>query len=156
MYPSRSLLRVALCGSTLALGGCASVLGNVMSGMNANYLVPAVLGTEDVAAGCATGESLGALVTAFAPYSKKAARTQVIPGVSAGMCVEEDVREAELAGARAYIRGDIDEAKDEEIRLQRFHLEAARRYHFAYQVLEAEYGVPETTDDCPNLKKTSD
>jgi hypothetical protein len=146
---------VALLGALLS-GGCASTIGDAMSSMNSRYIVPTVLRAPDVAAGCATGEALGALVDSFAPYSRKAARSAIVTRVSAGMCMEAPAWEAELEGSRAYVSGDIATAVDARVRLHRFHFEAARRYAGAYAVLAAEYGVPEPDGECPRLPKAYD
>jgi hypothetical protein len=138
------------------VSGCATTLGDMLSDLNADYIVPAILGTSDVSAGCASGEALGALVISFAPYSRKASRSTVVPRTSAGMCLEGLAWDAELEAMRAYNNGDIPASKDARIRESRYHHYAATRYLGAYRVLEQEYGVPGPDDACPNLKTDSD
>lgn len=142
--------------TALSLSGCASTIGDLMSDTSSRHIVPAVLRTPDVGAGCATGEALGALVDSFAPYSRKAARATIITRVSAGMCLEGPTWEAELEYLRAYRQADVATARDARARAQRSHLDAALRYVAAYHVLAQEYGVPEPDGECPKLARQYD
>jgi hypothetical protein len=97
------------------------------------------------------------MITGLGQYSKKAARASVLPQISAGMCKEGPVWEAELAGARAYHRGDVAEVTDARILQQRHHYDAAVRYHKAFAALVEHYGVPTDADpSCPKLKGDGD
>lgn len=138
------------------LSGCAGLLGSTTAGLNSNYILPAVLASGDVGVGCAGGEGLGALVDAFAPYSAKAARATVLPRISAGMCLEDDVREAQLQRARAYRSSAFAEARDAQALEERAHLIAASRYLGGWEALVAEYGVPDDGEACPKLKDEMD
>lgn len=151
----RRILSVAL---TLALApACAKVIGNSTAGITNDFVMPEVLGGSDVGTACASGEALGSMVAGFSPYSKKAARSSILPQVSAGMCKEEEVWAAELRAERAYRDGDVQGYKDASIERQRHQLIAAKRYHIAFQRVEAYYGIPTPEDaTCPKLKSEND
>lgn len=138
------------------LVGCASVIGGTTADLNNRHIIPAVMASGDVGVGCAAGEALGSLVSAFGPYNAKAARAAILPQLSAAMCLEDDAREAELSALRAERARDIPEARDAAERARRFHEAAALRYLDAFRRLEAEYGLPETPEECPKLKQDSD
>src|SRR5688572_14456028 len=80
---------------------CNGTIGSTLAGSTDHMILPYVMRTGDVGVGCATGEGLGAMVAAYNDASHHAARTSVISTLSAGMCLEDDVWEAELATARA-------------------------------------------------------
>lgn len=149
-------MRTPLLASLLLCQACAGILGSTTAGLNANYILPTVLASGDVGVGCAAGESLGAMVDAFGPYSKKAARATVLPRISAAMCLEDDVREAQLARARAYRADDFDGLRDAQALEERAHLVAAARYLGGWEALAAEYGVPDEGEACPQLKSEMD
>lgn len=140
----------------LTLTACHGTIGGVLADTTNTLILPSVMQSGDPGVGCATGEALGSMVGAYAPYSRKALRASVVSTLSAGMCLDDDVWEAELDAARALHRGDVTAAKDARIREARAHEVAAQRYHAAFLKLDAAYGVPQPGEDCPRLKKTSD
>ena len=149
--------RLVTVAAALAVGtACNGIIGNTLAGSTDHHVLPYVMGTGDVGVGCATGEGLGAMVGAFAAYSHHAARTNIISTLSAGMCLEDDVWEAELASARAVREGNADEARDAKTREARAHLVAAQRYLAAWDGLVAEFGVPEPGEACPKLRNDTD
>lgn len=142
---------------SLPLSGClGAIMGGTLPAVTNNWLLPSVMSSTDVAAGCAAGEALGSLVSAFRGTNKNAARAGIIPLMSAGMCVEDVVREAQLDRARALFEGDAPRAKDARTREKRAHLLAAQRYAAAFEVLSTEYGLPGDDGECPKLRKQSD
>lgn len=145
------LAAVALSGA-----GCASMIGGATAGLTDKHILPVIMASGDVGVGCAAGEALGSMVAGFADESRKAARASVTPALSAGMCLEDDVWEAQLAGARALYAESFHEVRDAVALEQRHHLVAAARYLTAYERLEEEYGIPEPGEDCPKLKSDSD
>lgn len=138
------------------LTACNKVIGSTLAGSTDHTVLPYVMRTGDVGVGCATGEGLGAMVGAFQDFSHHAARTSVVSTLSAGMCLEDDVWEAELEASRALRRQDLEGTRDARARLARAHYDAARRYLAAWNLLEREYGIPEPDGECPKLKKDTD
>lgn len=138
------------------LSACNGVIGNTLAGSTDRLVMPYVMRTGDIGVGCAVGEGLGAMVGAFNDDSHRAAKTSVVSTLSAGMCMEDDVWEAQLDIQRAFRRGDAEGAHDASARESRAHVVAARRYLAAWTLLADEYGVPEPGDSCPKLKKDTD
>ncbi len=140
----------------LLLTGCGGMIGGASAGLSASWIMPDVMQSGDVGVGCAVGEALGPMIAGFRGVSRKAARASVLPQLSAGMCMEEQVWDAELSGARAYFKGDAVDARDELIRGKRLHEVAARRYLEAYERLETYLGLATREGECPKLKTESD
>lgn len=152
----RNALRSTLPLLAGLLGGCGGIVGNVTAGMNSTYIMPGILSGGDVGVSCAAGEGLGAMVGGFAPWSKAASKATVLVHASAALCLEDDVREAQLARARAFHSSAFDEARDAEVIEDRAHVIAARRYLASWNALVENYGVPEPGEACPNLHKEMD
>lgn len=156
MTPTRSLGLLLTVGALALATGCHGTVGGVLANSSNTLILPSVLRTGDVGIGCATGEALGSMVSSYAPYSRKAERASVMSTLSAGMCMEDDVWEASLQASRALHAGHVAAARDAQTRTAQAHLEAARRYHAAFRFLESGYGLPETEEDCPKLRKEHD
>ncbi len=156
MRPSTFVGGGLVAASLLSALGCHGTVGGVLANSTNTLVLPAVMQTGDVGIGCATGEGLGAMIAAYAPYSKKAERASIVSTLSAGMCLEDDVWEAELLSSRALRVGDVEAAKDARTVAARLHHEAANRYHAAFDLLTSGYGIPDEGEDCPKLRKTSD
>lgn len=146
---------VLACGLTLT-SGCGHILGNTTADISDVFVMPNVLERGDVDIGCAAGAALGPMIGSFGQSSKKALRASVMTVLSSAMCVEEDVREAQLAQARALHRGDTAGAKDAIAVEKRAHLLAARRYLLTWERLKESFGLPEGGESCPKLRKPSE
>lgn len=144
-------------GLVMALG-CNKTIGNTLADTTSHLVLPAIMETGDVGVGCASGEALGSMIAAYGSYSPKAHRASVMTHLSAGMCMDAKVWEAELAGRRALRNGDAEGARDAKAIEQRFHVVAAERYLAAHMALLEAYGVPEPGEECPTkkLKKPED
>lgn len=138
------------------LTACNGAIGNTLAGSTDRLVMPYVMRSGDIGVGCAVGEGLGPMVGAFNDASHHAAKTSIVSTLSAGMCLEDDVWEAQLDTARALRREDTEGAHDASERAQRAHAVAARRYLAAWTLLADEYGVPEPGGECPKLKKDTD
>lgn len=138
------------------LSACNGVIGATLAGNTDRLVMPYVMRGGDVGVGCAVGEGLGVMVGAFNDASHRAAKTSIVSVLSSGMCLEDDVWEAQLETQRALRRADPEGAHDANERGQRAHLVAARRYLTAWNLLSEEYGVPEPGGTCPKLRKDSD
>jgi len=150
---TRHLLPIALLGT---LTGCAGMIGNATASLSSNRIIPEVMRGSDVAAGCAAGEAFGSMVSSFADASKKADIASIIPIMSAGMCFEEPLREAELSRLRALRQSNGEQALDLREVEKRLHFQAAQRYYAAFDRMGTIWGLPETPEECPKLKKDSD
>lgn len=150
-------MRRAMAIGTMAAGlaaqlGCAATIGGATADMNRQYIMPGILGGGDVLVGCAAGEALGAMVGGFADASDKAKQATVLAQASSAICMEDDVREAQLARARAYHGNRFNDARDAEAVEDRAHVVAAKRYLASWNALVETWGVPEPGEPCPRLK----
>lgn len=150
---ARPLAALAAVVGLLALQtGCKKAIGDTSAGMTRDMILPTVMASGDIGVGCASGEALGGLIDAFGPYSPKADRASVITALSAGMCLEDDVWEAELDRLRALHDGRIDAARDATTRAKRAHLVAARRYLGAFEALQRAFPVrADKGETCPRF-----
>lgn len=142
--------------AAITLSGCNGMIGNVLADTTNKMILPKVMNLGDVGVGCAAGEALGGMIVAYGDYSKKAKRASVMTSLSAAMCMDDVVWEAELEGMRALRAGDVEAAKDAKARQQRAHYIAAERYLAAHMALKETYGVPGPDEECPKLKKPED
>ncbi|MCB9662487.1 MAG: hypothetical protein H6732_00080 [Alphaproteobacteria bacterium] len=147
---------VALIGAGLLAGGCNKLVGGVLADTTSDLVLPKVMELGDVGLGCASGEAFGGMIAAYSGVSPKALKASVMTTMSAAMCLDEPVWEAELELARAMKAGDVTGAKDADARLGRLHEVAAERYLEAHSILRDAYGIPAPGEDCPKLKHTAD
>jgi len=140
----------------LSTTGCLKMVGGVTGDFTSNNLIPELMQGGDIGVACAAGESLGSMVSVLAPKSKKAQAASILPSLSAGMCLEDGAREAQLAAIRAFQNRDVPASRDHKTRAERLHAVAATRYYDAYLRAETFYGVPEPGGECPKLKTDVD
>ena len=138
------------------LTACGTTLGDASADLNRGFIIPYLMADGDVASACAVGESLGPMIQSFAGDSRKAARASVLSAVSAAMCMEDPIREADLASLREMRAGRYSEAEDHNQRIKRMHTVAAGRYLDVWDRLAATYGIPEPGAACPKFKNDTD
>lgn len=144
---------VGLAVLTLAIGlgtGCAKKLDR----LTVDNVIATGVTHDDIDRVCATGEGLG---IALGSLTKKAPlKALVMADVSAALCLEADVRRAQLDGAfaRYHYEGEQKMAAvlDARYREERAHTAAAYRYKRAWDQLEEAYGTV-GADECPNIKE---
>lgn len=152
-------LHLGLLALPLALAtqlGCTRTVGNVLADTTNTLVLPEVMALGDVGVGCASGEALGSMIAAYGDASPHAKKATVMTTLSAAMCLDGPIWDAELEGKRALQAGDVAGAKDAKAREQRLHLIAAQRYLLAHETLREAYGIPEPGEDCPKLKHRED
>ncbi len=119
------------------------------------------LAVPDLGMVCGVGQSLAHPLAALTAADNPPKRAMVVAEVSAALCHEPDVWEAELAGARARHHlpldgGRIEELRDARIREKRAHTLAARRFLRGFESMEAAWGpIGEVSGDaapvCPRI-----
>lgn len=151
--------RIVVLGVVAAtVGGCN--LGRTVDRATLKHLSPGVIAGSDVAQACAVGSALSPVVLALGhgkPARKQPRQAAAMTLIAAGMCAEQAVWEAELAGVQAdYMLGKGVDGKvvaplmtDALTRARRHHAEAARRNHAAFQALVGAFAAPTPTQDCP-------
>ena len=128
--------------------GCAAKI----DALTVKRVLPAGVAHADVERVCSVGMALGIPLEAI---SDKAHRALIFADVSAAMCAEDFVRQAQLdaARARATMSGEamVATVTDAKIREGRARTLAARRFALAFQHLEDQYGAV-GAGDCPKIK----
>ena len=115
-------------------------------------VLPGMMPVEDVAMVCTSGTALAPLVPALTG-DRSADRALVLTGLSAGMCADLGVWEAELERLRAPHEGRGAAAVDLLERETRLRALAASRYLSAWDHLEAAYGEVGGEAGCPKLSE---
>lgn len=137
--------------AAIGLGtGCAKKLDRI----TIDKVIATGVHHDDIDRVCATGEGLG---IALGSLTKKSPlKAMVMADVSAALCLEADVRRAQLDGAfaRYHFEGEqkLAGVLDARYREERAHTAAAYRYKRAWDQLEEAYG-PVGADACPNIKE---
>ncbi|RME21503.1 MAG: hypothetical protein D6798_17960 [Deltaproteobacteria bacterium] len=139
-----------LCAAGLALGtGCAKKVDRV----TVDRIIARGMAYEDIDRLCAVGDALG-IPMAGLGISQNALKAQVLANVSAALCLEPVVREAQIDGAiaRRVLSGEqkVAAVLDARYREERAHTRAAYRYKQAWDALEAEYGP--IGEACPRIR----
>ncbi len=136
--------------------GCASTLANTTSAVADRHILPATLRGSDATLGCAAGEALSAIMGGFGGHSANAAQTNIVPMLAAGICLEQDIWQAEFRRLRAHRAGEVEEATDARIEEQRLHRLAAARYLASYDLVVDTWGLPAADGQCPTLRHERD
>jgi hypothetical protein len=140
--------------AVLLCSGCNSFLygqtGAVMTGYTTEHVAPHLLASDDLALACRLGGAFGTFVNSFERVSDRPNRAALISAVSAGMCAEAASWEAELSYARHLRAGRVGDAKDAQLRGQRYHLLAAKRFKEAFSRAEATFG--KIGGKCPEIE----
>ena len=110
--------------------------------------------TPDVSKACETGSAAAHLIAAASSEEHPPRRAMVVAEVTAALCEEAHVREAELDGIRARVNltgpGRAGEVQDARLREERARRSTAARLFRAWGPLESLYG-PVGGDACPRV-----
>jgi len=140
------------------LGGCSGFLygqtGTVMSGYATDHMGPYLLATDDIGLACRTGGAFGTFMSSFERVSDRPDLAALIANVGAGMCAEAQAWEADLAYEGAVRAGRADEAKDAQLRSERAHLVAAKRFGAAFARAESAFG--KLGGECPEIDEENE
>lgn len=150
----------ALCAlgllASLGLTSCSiyGMAGDKVSEYSLEHVAPYLMGTDDLAMSCATGEAMTSVLLSFSRVTDSPDKIAAATFLTAGLCAEFDAREYELAGMRAVKEGRSAEAQDALIAEKRAHALAAKRYFKGANHLVAAYG--EIGNKCPKFEDDND
>ena len=127
------LLSLSICLS-LALSACSihGMTGDVMSDYTVKHLSPYVLGTQDLSMACEMGASMGPFLLSFERVTDRPDMAAIPTFMTAALCAEQVVWEAELRALRAERNANASEYKDALVAQKRAHGVVALRYYNAY------------------------
>ncbi len=160
---TRSLIRVGwmLTLITLVSGssGCRSMMyrqtGVVIGGFAVEHMLPSLMKSGDINAACNSGQALGPFITAFEEVGATANRAILVSLLSAGMCAEDQAREAELRALRGLARDLPATVKDARTVEKNARKLAAERFWGAYQRAQISFSLTEG-GPCPKLTNPQD
>ncbi len=144
--------------SALALQGCSLIYkttGDILIHYGQDEMVADMMADDDVAMGCALGESMTPLLMSFERVGSKPDKLGVLVYVTASTCAEEKALEEELRYSRALQAGNVSEARDARTNQKRYHALAAKRQQESYRRLSQVYRKMED-DTCPRLRSDFD
>ncbi len=155
MHQGKAFLGLGLL-AILGLNSCSiyGMAGDKVSEYSLEHVAPYLMGTDDLAMGCATGEAMTGVLLSFSRVTDSPDKVAAATFLTAGLCAEFDAREHELAGLRAVKAGNSSEAQDALIAEKRAHALAAKRYYKGANHLVAAYG--EIGDKCPKFEDDND
>mgnify|MGYP000088388029 CR=1 FL=1 len=151
----RQKIRILLLIScvSLSISACSihGMTGNVMSEYTVKHLSPYVLGTQDLSMACEMGASMGPFLLSFERVSDRPDMAAIPTFMTAALCAEQVVWEAELRALRAERSANASEYKDALVAQKRAHGVVALRYYNAYLRMQRLFG-----EDCAKVKNADD
>ena len=147
---------------SLLFSGCGVInhvvyatTGEVLKSYSKHHAVPYLMGTDDLAMGCAMAEATAPLILSFGRVTSDPDQLAVALYLSGGSCAEEQAREHGLEAAAAMRAMNGEAAEDAMIRQKRAYELAAQRYFKAWQHLNTYYDhIGE--GECPDLDEDID
>jgi hypothetical protein len=160
---THSLLRIGLSLIVIALGGgaggCRSMMyrqtGVVVGGFAIDHMLPSLMKSGDINAACNSGQALGPFITSFEEVGATADRATLVSLLSAGMCAEDQAREAELRALRGLVRNEPATVKDARTIEKNARKLAAERFWGAYKRAQKSFSLVEG-GPCPKLDRPQD
>jgi len=149
---------------TTFLGGCKAInqflvkplikpTGDAITLLGEAHIVPQLLTSDDLDAGCTGAEALGGMIDAIGRITEEPTELKVLLGLGSGGCEETRAFESELAYLR-YIRAQQpDMAQDALISQKLHHVKAAKRYYKGWLSLIDFNGGKEIGGECPDLEQ---
>lgn len=129
--------------------------GEVLKSYSKHHAVPYLMGTEDLAMGCAMAESMAPLLLSFGRVTSDPDQLAVTLYLSGGSCAEEKAREHGLEATAAMRAMNGEAAEDAMIQQKRAYELAAQRYFKGWQHLNTYYeNLGE--GECPSLDEDID
>ena len=152
---------------TFFLGGCKAInqflvkpfikpTGDTVTLLGEAHIVPYLLTTDDLEAGCTGAEALSSMVMALGRITEEPHELAILLHLGSGGCEESKAFESELAYLRFIRAQKPDDAQDALITQKTHHLKAARRYYTAWKELIAFNGDKEIGGECPELEQEFD
>jgi hypothetical protein len=147
----------AVLAASVLFSGCGAInhglyatTGGVLKSYSKQHAVPYLMGTDDLAMGCAMAESLSPLLLSFGRVTDDPDQLAVALYLSAGSCADAQAREYGLEAAAAMRNMNAEAAQDAMIREKRAYRLAAERYFKGWQRLNTYYDhIGE--GECPDL-----
>lgn len=149
------------------LGGCKAInqflvkpmikpTGDAVTLLAEAHVVPQLLTSDDLVAGCTGAEALGAMVDSIGRITEEPHELAVLMALGGGGCEEHRAFEKELEYLR-YIRAQQpDMAQDALISQKNHHVLAAKRYYKGWLALIEFNGGAEIGGECPDLEQEFD
>ncbi len=125
--------------------------GDKVADYSQEYLIPHLMSTDDLEMSCATGASMGGVLTSFSRVTDSPDKIASATMLTAGICAELNAREYELESLRALKEGRGGSAQDARIAEKRAHATAAKRYYKGAQHMIAAFGEM-GGDKCPKFE----
>ncbi len=149
------------------LGGCKAInqflvkpmikpTGDAVTLLAEAHVVPELLTSDDLVAGCTGAEALGSMVDSIGRITEEPWELQVLLGLGAGGCEEERAFQAELEYLRFIRAQNPDMAQDALIRQKTHHFKAAKRYYKGWEALIEFNDGYEIGGACPDLEQEFD
>ena len=129
--------------------------GVVIGGFAVDHMLPSLMKSGDINAACNSGQALGPFITSFEEVGATAHRATLVSLLSAGMCAEDQAREAELRALRALARNLPATVKDARTIEKNARKLAAERFWGAYQRAQISFSLTED-GPCPKLDGPQD
>ncbi len=125
-------------------------LDDILIGLTKKEVIPYVLTTDDVAAGCVMTDAFAPLLTRISNNKKSSYQLTVLFEFLSGSCFEFKAWEEELRYLRASYVNNVTEAQDARIKQKRLLNQAASKQFKAFRGLGM--GLKEESGtDCPDL-----
>jgi len=152
---------------TTFLGGCKAInqflvkpmikpTGDAVTLLAEAHVVPQLLMSDDMAAGCTGAEALGSMVSAIGRITEEPWELEVLLGLGGGGCEEGRAFDQELAYLRFIRAQQPDMAQDALIAQKSHHVKAAKRYYKGWEALIEFNGGKEIGGECPDLEQEFD
>lgn len=149
------------------LGGCKAInqflvkpmikpTGDALTLLAEAHVIPELLTTDDMSAGCAGAEALGGMVSAVGRITEEPLELQVMLGLAGGGCEEGRAFEKELAYLRFIRAQQPDMAQDALISQKNHHVKAAKRFYAGWLALIKFNDGKEIGGECPDLEQEFD
>lgn len=149
------------------LGGCKAInqflvkpmikpTGDAVTLLAEAHVVPELLASDDMGAGCAGAEALGGMVSAIGRITEEPVELEVMLALASGSCEEGRAFDQELAYLRHIRAQQPDMAQDALISQKRHHVKAAKRFYKGWLALIKFNKGKEIGGVCPNLEQEFD
>lgn len=124
--------------------------GDIVLGFTKDQVVPYVLTTDDVKAGCAMIDAFAPVISSFPLNKSSSYQLAIVFDFFSGSCIEFKAWEEELRYLRAIYANNVAEAQDARINQKRLLNQSAQKQLKAFRNLSFAF-KEESGRDCPDL-----